>query len=921
MLKILMKSIRPVLIALYLLATAHPAFAASATFDGLTVTRIILKDDTGSPLVGPGQIPQLISIKPGDLFSGAAIRESLALLYLKGTYKDIRVDGFRENGGVRLEYTFVPITIVDSVMIRGNSALSKSDIMEALPHLSGKELHEDRFPNLKTVLAQLYQARGYYDAAFSFRVEKLPEAHHVALHIDINEGMPTVIDKIIFSGNKALRDKDLLSVMKSHLGAPLVRDVLLDTDKESIAQRYADAHYPAAKIGPITMSFENHRATIRIPCDEGPLVKIQFKGNSDIRSSKLNKAILIWSEHDISDAVIDSSADKIKSIYRERGFADISVDVKKTEKPDVLDLEFLIDEGPRVKVAKIDFVGNTVFSSEQLKEGMAVQEQGWFKSGWYRENVLDKDVENIHDRYADAGYLSAVVRKKVARSADGRTAYITIDITEGPRTTIGNITFEGNTVFSSSDLVDKLTIKPGAPYNERLVDDDRYRILSLYTNKGYLYARVEVEKVPRDGTVDIHYRISEDHIVRVGKIILKGNEQTKDYIILRELMVKPGDAYDYSAILASQQRIYRLGYFRLAKFEPVHPGEKEYVKDMIFTVEERPAGAMEFGIGYGDLDRLRGSVEISYRNLWGTARYTSVRYEASDILKRAIFNYKEPWFFDRDIEAKFSLVWSDSVRLNSDTRAIYYKTRETSAAFGVEKPYNKLKPSLTYQFENVVNYDVQPGAVLSPDDSGRVLVSSISPALILDLRDNSFNPHTGSLYGVILKEAFRGIFSTVNFSKLTAQSSWFVPLDSTVLALSARAGMAWPYGNTTVVPIHERFYTGGSTTVRGYTQDSIGPTTTDAFGNVIPQGGQSMVVFNIEFRVNPGEGLGFVLFSDAGNVWSEQQINIRDLRSSYGAGIRYGTPIGPLRIDYGQKIHRRPGESPGELHFNIGNTF
>jgi outer membrane protein insertion porin family len=920
MLKNFMKSYRLVLLVLYLLATALPAFSTSS-FDGLTVTRILLKDDSGNPLTESGQINQVIGVKPGDPYSGTAIREGLALLYLKGTFKDIRIDGFPENGGVRLEYTFFPITIVDRVVIKGNSALSQTEINEALPHLSGKELREDRFSAVKVDLEQLYQAHGFSEASFSLRVEKLATAHHVALHIEIKEGVPTVIDKIIFSGNIALKDKDLLSVMKSRIGSPLDRDKLLDKDREAIEKKYTAAGYPAAKTGPVSISFEDHKATIHIPCSEGPKVRVRYEGNSNIRAALLNQAILIWTEHDISDAVIDSSADKIKSIYRERGYANVSVDVKKTVKPDFLDLDFVINEGPRVAVAKIEFIGNTVFPPEQLKKGMTLRKPGWFTSGWYREDQLIKDVENIHDRYVDAGYLSATVKKKVIRSADGRDAFITIEITEGARTTTGSVTFEGNTVFSSSELLDKLTTKPKAPYNERLVDDDRYRILSLYSNKGYLYSRVDVDKTPRDGTVDVHYRITEDQIVRVGKIILKGNEHTKDYVILRELLVKPGDAYDYGAILTSQQRIYRLGYFRLAKFEPVHPGEKEYIKDMLFTVEERPAGAMEFGVGYGDLDRLRGFVELSYRNLWGTARYTSLRYEESDILKRAIFNFKEPWFIDRDVEAKFSLVWSDSERLNSDTRSVYYKTRETSAAFGVEKPYAKVKPSLTYQFENVVNYEVQPGAVLSPDDSGRVLVSSLSPALVLDLRDNAFNPHKGALYGVILKEAFRGIFSTANFTKLTGQGNWFVPLSSTVLALSVRAGAAWPFGDTAVVPIHERFYLGGSTTVRGYTQDSIGPSVKDAFGNLIPQGGQSMVVFNIEFRINPGEGLGLVLFSDAGNVWPEQEINFGNLRSSYGAGIRYGTPIGPLRIDYGQKIHRLPGESPGELHFNIGNAF
>jgi outer membrane protein assembly factor BamA len=218
-----------------------------------------------------------------------------------------------------------------------------------------------------------------------------------------------------------------------------------------------------------------------------------------------------------------------------------------------------------------------------------------------------------------------------------------------------------------------------------------------------------------------------------------------------------------------------------------------------------------------------------------------------------------------------------------------------------------------------VNYNVK--APLTPEDDGRVLVSSLSPAMILDLRDDVFNPRRGALYGIVLKEAFRGVWSQAEFSKLTIQGSWFLPLDTAVVALSARAGAAWPYGGTIEVPIHERFYAGGSTTVRGYLQDSIGPSAKDANGSLIPQGGQSMTVLNAELRLNPGEGFGVVFFTDAGNVWPGQEINFNNLRSSFGAGIRYGTPVGPLRVDYGHKIQQLPGESPGELHFNIGNTF
>lgn len=904
----------------FLLLLFSSAYATSS-FSGLTITRIDIQDDQGRPLQKPDQILQLIGLKAGDPYSGPAVRQSLSLLYLKGIYKDVRVEAVPENTGLRLTYVLVPIIVVEKLVIKGNSSVSTDAIREAVPRIEGKELHEDKFPLLQADILALYQAEGFYNTVVDFQVEALDDPHHVALHIDIREGAPTLIAAINFTGNTLFRDKNLLAVMKSSVNDRLRRDQLLDKDMEAILKKYSDAGHPTAKSGPVDVSFRDQRASVSILVSEGPRVNVRFTGNSSVSESKLRQSLLIWSERDVSNEVIDSSADKIKRLYKEQGYPDITVAINKSERPGVLDVEFVIAEGPHVTIGKIELQGNTAFTTKEIKKQMALREPGWFTSYPFREDFLDKDVDNLRDRYLEAGYLAAIVKRTVARSADSRKADVLIEIAEGTRTMTGSVTFVGNTVFTSTDLLSKLSLKSGAPFNDRILDEDKYRILSAYSDKGYLYARVEIEKIPTDGSIDVRYRVAEDRLVTIGKIILRGNVHTRDSVIMRELLVKPGDVYDYGAILASQQRIYHLGYFSLAKFEPIHPGEKEYVTDMLLTVAERPAGAMEFGVGYGDLDRLRGFVELSHRNLWGTARYTSLRFEESAILKRAIFNFQEPWLFNRDMDGKFSLVWSDSEKLNSDTRELYYKTRQTSASFGVEKSYGHLRPSLTYQFENVVNYDVLQAAQLTPEDSGRVLVSSLSPALLLDLRDDVFNPHQGALYGITLKEALRELWSQADFSKLTVQGSWFLPIDTSVIALSARAGAAWPFRGTSELPLHERFYVGGSTTVRGFTQDSVGPSSLDANNNPIPQGGQSMAIFNIELRLNPGEGLGFVLFTDAGNVWPKQEINLSDLRASYGIGVRYGTPVGPLRIDYGQKFRQQPGESPGELHFNIGNTF
>jgi outer membrane protein insertion porin family len=912
--------------------------AHSDDFSGLPVTRIILKDDLGNPWPNPEQLLPLLVVRQGVALSQSDVRKGIEYLYLKGRFRDVRVEGFPEGEGVRLEYTLYPTTIVRELVIEGNDEIPTDRLKEILGRIEGREFREEKLAAFRQEVLALCRSEGFFEAGVEFRPEKTEDPHEVVLHAVVSEGEPTLIEDIRFTGNTVLTERGLLRAMKSEKGERLRRDLLLDADMASVRRQYADSGYPAAKTGPVDMSFRDRRAFITVHVDEGPKVVVRFNGNKEFSARKLNESLLIWQERDISDAVIESSVEKIEDLYREEGYADASVTVKKTAVPGILDLEFSIQEGPRVTVKEVRIVGNTAFSAKALKKDMQLRESGWLRSRPYREDLLARDIENIRDRYVEAGYLDAAVERSVTRSADGREASVVIAIKEGLKTFVRSVSFEGNIAFTAGELLAKLVLKPGSPFNEQAMEEDRYRILSAYSNKGYLYARVEGEKQAANGVVDVRFRISEDRPVSIGKIILRGNERTEERVITRELLVKEGDDYDYGVILKSQQRIYRLGFFRLARFEPLRPGEKEYVKDMLLTVEERPAGAVEFGVGYGNLDRFRGFAELSYSNLWGTAKSASLRVEGSDIGQQAVFSFREPWFLgQRALEGRLRLAWSDEKRLNPDTREIYYQTRKTEVSTGLEKVTDSLKLSLIYQFENVENYSVQQGAILSEEDTGRVLVSSITPGLIWDLRDDPFNPRKGSLHGIAVKEAMEALGSEADFTKATFQTSWFLPVHrSTVLAVSARAGRAWPHGGQTPeVPLHERFYLGGVNTIRGYLQDSVGPQKTSLDGTLTPTGGDRMVLFNAEFRIGKAEGFGVVLFTDFGNVWVNRSVDLHDLRASYGIGIRYQTPVGPLRIDYGQKIHRRPAhfeledgtlrfrpsESPGELHINIGHAF
>ncbi len=952
---------------LLFIACSLPLAAPAVELDGLPVTGIILKDDLGRPLPDHDNLLTLIEVKPGDPLSRQMVRKGIGYLYLTGKFRDIRVEAFPDQAGVRLEYTLVPIIIVERIVLRGNHSLPDRVIRNAVRGVEGKELREENFSDILAEIQARYQAEGFYNTRVTFRHEPAADPHRVVLFLYITEPKQTVIEKVTFKGTKVFTDQELLSSMHNRPGRPLLTNVLLEDDMEALRRKYTDAGYPAAVAGPVSMSFRDERAFLEITGDEGPKVTLSFSGTDAFCAENFpdlfdhgpdndqpftvlreecaayfRDLLLIGTEHDVSDTVIESSADKIRKVYQDEGYMDVKVEVKKTEAAGRLDIAFLIQEGQKVAVDKIRVEGNTFFTAKQIKDIMATRESGWFRSRPYREDILDNDVDLITNQYVADGFQSAEVRRTVTRTADGGRALITLKITEGRQTLTGNISFEGNAGLGNEELAKALQMRSAAPFNERLLEEDRYRILSLYSSRGYLNASVEAEKksafegepAGKDGkggaadntpeVMNIKYRITEDQRVFIGKVILRGNVATRDSVILRELEPRTGEPYNYEAMLKSQQRVYRYGYFSLAKFEPVHPNEKESVKDMLFTVEERPAGAVEFGIGYGTLDRLRGFVEVSHRNILGTARYARIRFEASDILERAAFTLQEPWYLGyRNLESKFLLAWSNAKRINEQTREIYYETRKTTTSYGVEKTFDTLKTSLTYQYEIVTNYNVQQAAELTPEDSGHVLISSLNPAVIWDLRDNPFNPTRGSVHGANLKEAMDLLGSKANFSKVTVQSSWFFPVaERKILAFSARAGMAWPHKDTAEIPINERFYLGGGTTVRGYIQDSIGPPSdVAATSSKVPTGGDGMIQLNAEMRLNTAESGGLVFFTDAGNVWVQQAIHLNDLRASYGMGLRYNTPVGPIRVDYGQKIHRRTGESPGELHFSIGHAF
>jgi outer membrane protein insertion porin family len=301
-------------------------------------------------------------------------------------------------------------------------------------------------------------------------------------------------------------------------------------------------------------------------------------------------------------------------------------------------------------------------------------------------------------------------------------------------------------------------------------------------------------------------------------------------------------------------------------------------------------------------------------------RQSSFRFEMSSLEKRYLFQYHDPWFFDVPIPFRAILLYEDKKEINIDTKETRYRLKRYGASAGLEKKLSdSLKAELYYEVSLVKTFDVDPDVILSKEDAGTLIISGIRTGIVYDTRDNPFDPKRGILSGGSLKVTSPVFLSETNFIKLIFHLSTYQELTKgIVLALSFRGGVAQGYHDTNELPIVERFFLGGRTTVRGYEQDTLGPKGSDG----TPTGGNAFLLGNVEIRSSLGKGIGIVAFLDGGNVWLKaKNMDLSNLKYTTGLGLRYNTPVGPIGIDYGHKLQREKGESRGELHFSIGQAF
>ena len=663
--------------------------------------------------------------------------------------------------------------------------------------------------------------------------------------------------------------------------------------------------------------FEGGIKLIYIVKEKPSIVRVEFSGNKELGTSKITDAVKVPTGAVADTVLINDNVIKLRHLYEDEGFglAQVVPIVHKLNDFESV-LVFMISEGPKAMIKKISFTGNRKISSKTLRKAMTSSERGLFsflsKGGYYKKNGLQADEEKIADVYFNQGYLQASVSDpQVTFSPDKKWAFVTYDITEGPQFKLSSVSFTGNKVFSTPELEKGLKIKTGKPLSRAVLRMDIEALTEKYAEKGYALASISPNLAPDPAakTVSVSFDVAEGDQYHIGRIEISGNEKTKDHVIRREITLNEGDLFNSKKLKKSYQNINNLNFFDTVAIQPEPIPDKKLV-NLDVNVKEKATGFFSVGGGYSSVDKIIGMVDITQSNLGGTGRAIKLKGELGSVSSDYEFTYHDPWFLNRNLGFTASVYKSRRIYLD-------YSSRATGFSVGLSKNFKEnWWISADYKLEDDNIYNVLSNA--SPqilDQAGTKLTSAITPSLARDTRDNYLDPHTGSRNSISM--TFAGLGGDNDYLKAALETSWYLPVtENTTLALSGALGYSTGlFGKS--VPLYERFYVGGIYTVMGLGYGEGGPRDI----NDQPIGGLNEAIADVDYIFPIVTALKFKgeVFFDTGSAYDT--ILPRNYRYTTGAGIRWISPIGPIRIDWGVNIRKNYDEKRNRFEFTFGGFF
>lgn len=953
-----------VVMALLLMAVAVSADVGD--YLGKPVASVTIRSD-GNTLTDL-QLVQLIETRVGQPLTLSDVRVSIAHLFSGGRFEDIRVHAEAAGSGVSLIYELVALPVVTGVAFVGLdrvSGVEEKDLRRMVGERFGARPRVSRSPEIALAIEAALRDAGYLSARVAQRTDVTGQ--RVTLSFAIEAGERAYIRSIDVVGASGLPVAEFLDTLGLAVGGPFRREALNARLDRYLAERRRRGFFSARVSVSPTLSEEKQRVALTLTVSQGPHVRLAFKGDP-LPSDRWAELAPVEREGSADEDLLEDSRNRIQEYLRAQGYREAAAPYSRAESDGELLITFTVSRGPQYRVGAITVEGNRFISLAALQSLLRIRPGQPFSAA-----ALDRDLASIEEAYRREGFAAvqvvpAIEPQPVAAGANAVPVAIRVTVTENVRTVVNALSIEGSQALSEADLRQDLGLQPGRPFFLTQLAVDRDAVQLRYANSGYQSASVDARPgISADGTAaDVVLTVREGPQTLVEHVLIAGNERTRTATIERELRFKPGDPLGLEAINESQRRLAALGLFRRVRITALGHGDASK-RDVLVTVEESLLTTVGYGGGFEVGRRLapsadapdvaverlefapRASFEIGRRNLFGTNRSvnvfasaslhpgnTSSAPEMSTAMSgefslaeyRVLGQFNEPRAFGTSADLRVTGA------LERQRRSSFDFSRRSVNAELARRVARNISVSGGYQIQRTLVFDVTSQQRLIDRIFPNVRLSSFSTAVIRDTRDDPFGPLQGQYLSANGQVAARLIGSEVGFAKSFFTAQMFRTLPRTralVFAGSARVGLATGFGQELLkdLPASERFYSGGDTTVRGFALDQLGvrhipaqaPVDTIDSGG-FPLGGNGLVILNGELRVPVRGEFGIVGFLDAGNVFKRvTDISLGALRPAVGFGIRYKSPVGPIRLDLGFKVNRRDYESLKAWFITFGQAY
>jgi len=660
--------------------------------------------------------------------------------------------------------------------------------------------------------------------------------------------------------------------------------------------------------------------------EEKPSIRfVTFVGNKKIKDKELLKSCETKPYRILTPDLIAESVEKMKALYMKKGryLTEISYSVKPVPENRV-DIEYTIRESKKVVIRNINIIGNRHVKKSVIEKAMVNHRKHgpyiltflpWFYTGRFNEDAVSMDKEAVRDVYLRRGYAEVSVKDPMV-TVDISHSCINIDISleEGQKYTLKNVGFKHEEPYSAGFLKKQMKSKEGRVFDGVALREDIMKIIDLYGQKGYAFCDVKpvIHLDKKNKTVGVTLVIDKKHKIYINRIEIVGNKKTRDNVIRRVLKLKEGDLYNSKYLRDSRKQLYKTDYFKEVAITTKRVDEEDKLNARV-AVKEKHTGSFNIGMGYSTFNKFSVMGSVMERNLLGTGVHASFSGNVGSRTSLFDLTVTQPWLLDRPISLSGTLYNSKYDYTSYDEHAYGGKVTLARRFFD-----NTLTIGSTYGLsrEKIDITQSNPSKYLK-EQEGRHTESYITPFIERDTLDSSIFPTTGALSNVSVRVA--GLGGTEKYMKTVAFHSIYHKLFSSPLIAHVRGEVGYATGiSGRHVPIQNRFFLGGIDTVRGFSEGKISPK--DEEGNYI--GGEKEVVFNSEliFPLLIELNLYGVGFYDMGNCWRMTE-SLSSLRKGAGLGLRWISPLGPMRIEWGKNLSPKGDEKGSIWHFTMGMVF